>query len=268
MYTGVRSCVQAQLAIRTAKPDIDLEALSPGDASAPSIEQPRFGRVPGRRASPRRKGPRGLGHCGHLSHSHTQSFRGSAATGGVLGSKGADPAAQLLSSADYRAALEQDADAAEVRVDDDALSVRLGDCLVEPAAAAFVGCTNASSDETILAAAFVAALLWMTLDLLPPLCLLPSVSSSYSSSSSSPSSPSHPAGLSCGQCPPRVVASCADRYQAVTRDLPPTPRLAGRRLECHGTVGLRCSLHSSCQICRIGTCSYQAAALQQRALSI
>jgi hypothetical protein len=109
---------QTQLAMLTGKPTVDVEALSPGDATAPSVEQPRFGRLPGRRPSPRRQGPRGQGHCGHLSYSHTRSFRGSVATGGVLGSKGSDPAAQLISEADL-------AHVAEASEDDDALSVRL-----------------------------------------------------------------------------------------------------------------------------------------------
>jgi len=101
----------------TGKPSVDVEALSPGDATAPSVERPRFGRLPGRRPSPRRQGPRGQGHCGHLSYSHTQSFRGSVATGRVLGSKGLDPAAQLVSEVDV-------VHVAEASEEDDALSVR------------------------------------------------------------------------------------------------------------------------------------------------
>lgn len=85
---------QAQLRLLTGRADIDMEALSPGEpGTAPSLEHPRFGRVPGRRASPTRRAQLpGQGHCGHLSHSHTHSFRGSAATGGPLGRSPERPA--------------------------------------------------------------------------------------------------------------------------------------------------------------------------------
>ena len=122
--------MQMQLTMLTGKPAIDVEALSPGGASDPTIEQPRFGRLPGRRPSPCRQGPRGQGHCGHLSYSHTRSFRGSAATGGMLGAEGSDPAAQLVSEQDYRQIVDHSdhgshntAHATEEPEHDDALSV-------------------------------------------------------------------------------------------------------------------------------------------------
>ena len=128
-------CLQTQLAMLTAKPTIDVEALSPGDVSAPSVAQPRFGRLPGRRPSPRRQGPRGQGHCGHLSYSHTRSFRGSAATGGGLSSKGLDPAAQLVAEVDYRSAVEHQSQGdltathtTEQLAENDALSVGVFAC--------------------------------------------------------------------------------------------------------------------------------------------
>lgn len=84
---------QAQLRLLTGRADIDVDALSPGEPGlAPSLDHPRFGRIPGRRASPTRRAQLpGQGHCGHLSHSHTHSFAGSAATGGLLQSGRASP---------------------------------------------------------------------------------------------------------------------------------------------------------------------------------